>query len=70
MDPLSRSTEEDISHGPEMRCFRKILRILYKDYVTNEEVRNKIQSAIEPYKDPMTTIEKRKLKRYGHVPRS
>ena len=53
-----------------MRCFRKILRILYKDYVTNEEVRNKIQSAIEPYKDPMTTIEKRKLKRYGHVPRS
>ena len=28
----------------EMRCFRKILRISYKDHVTNETVRNKITS--------------------------
>ena len=27
----------------EMRCYRKILRISYKDLVTNEEVRAKIQ---------------------------
>ena len=27
----------------EMRCYRKILRISYKDHVTNEEVRAKIQ---------------------------
>ena len=26
----------------EMRCYRKILRISYKDHVTNEEVRAKI----------------------------
>ena len=31
----------------EMRCYRKILRSSYKDHVTNEEVRAKIQQAIE-----------------------
>ena len=30
----------------EMRCYRKILRISYKDHVTNEEVRAKIQYEI------------------------
>ena len=30
----------------EMRCHRKVLRISYKDHVTNEEVRAKIQRAI------------------------
>ena len=34
----------------EMRCYRKILRISYKDHVTNEEVRAKIQQAIRPMK--------------------
>ena len=29
----------------EMRCYRTILRISYKDHVTNEEVRAKIQQA-------------------------
>ena len=29
-------------HATEMRCYRKILRISYKDHVTNEEVRAKI----------------------------
>ena len=29
----------------EMRCYRKILHISYKDHVTNEEVRAKIQQA-------------------------
>ena len=33
----------------EMRCYRKILRISYTDYVTNEEVRAKIQQAIGPH---------------------
>ena len=32
----------------KMRCYRKILRISYKDHVTNEEVRAKIQQAIGP----------------------
>ena len=32
----------------DMRCYRKILRISYKDHVTNEEVRAKIMQAIGP----------------------
>ena len=38
----------------EMRCYRKILRISYKDHVTNEEVRAKIQQAIGPHEDLLT----------------
>ena len=30
----------------EMRCYGRLLNISYKDYVTNEEVRNRIQNAI------------------------
>ena len=54
----------------EMRCYRKILHISYKDHVTNEEVRAKIQQAIGPYDDLLTTVKRRKLKWYGHVSRS
>ena len=52
----------------EMKCFRKILRISYKDHVTNEDVRNKIQQAIGPDED-LTRVKKRKLKWCGHVSR-
>ena len=38
----------------EMRCYRKILHISYKDHVTKEEVRAKIQQAIEPHEDLLT----------------
>ncbi|KAI0238708.1 GATA zinc finger domain-containing protein 1 [Lamellibrachia satsuma] len=54
----------------EMRCFRKILHISYKDHVTNDAVRNKIKQAIGPYDDLLTTVKKRKLKWYDHVSRS
>ena len=50
-----------------MRCYRKILHISCKDNVTNEEVRAKIQQAIEPYKDLLTIVKRRKLKWYGLV---
>ena len=53
----------------EMRCYRKILHVSYKDHATNEEVRAKIQPAIGPYKD-LTTVKRRKLQRYSHVSRS
>ena len=46
----------------EMRRYRKILRISYKDHVTIEEV-----CANE---DPLTIVERRKLQWYGHVSRS
>ena len=54
----------------EMKCHRKILHISYKDHVTNEEVCAKIQQAIRPYEDLLTTVERRKLQWYGHVSRS
>ena len=54
----------------EMRCYRKILRISYKDHVTNEEVRAKIQQAIGPHEDLLTIAKRRKLQWYGHFSRS
>ena len=54
----------------EMRCYRRILRFSYKDHVTNEEVRAKIQQAIGPHEDHLTTVKRRKLQWYGHVSRS
>ena len=54
----------------EMRCYRKMLRISYKDHVTNEEVHAKIQQAIGPHEDLLTTVKRRKLHWYGHVCRS
>ena len=53
----------------EMRCYCKILHILYKDHVTNQEVRVKIQQANGPHKD-LTIVKCRKLQWYGHVSRS
>ena len=54
----------------EIRCYRKILHIPYKDHVTNEEVCAKIQQAIGPLEDLLTTVKRRKLQWYGHVSRS
>ena len=54
----------------EMRCYRKILRIFYKDHVTNEEVRAKIQQAIWPHEDLLTIVKRRKLQWHDHVSRS
>ena len=46
-----------------------MLRISYKDHVTKEEVRAKIQQAIRPHED-LTIVKRRKLQWYGHVSRS
>ena len=53
----------------EMRCYRRLLNILYKDHVTNEEDRRKIQAAIGEYDEFLTLIKKRKLRLFGHVSR-
>ena len=52
----------------EMRCYRKILRISYKDHVTNEEACAKIQD-IRPHED-LTILKRRELTWYAHVSRS
>ena len=54
----------------EMRCYRRLLNISYKDHVTNEEVRNKIQNAIGVHDDLLIIVKKRKLRWYGHISRS
>ena len=53
----------------EMRCYRKILHILYNNHVTNEEVCAKIQQAIGPHEDLLTIVKRRKLclQWYCHV---
>ena len=53
-----------------MRCFRRLLGISYRDHITNEEVKARIENAIGPYEDLLTSAKRRKLKWYGHVTRS
>ena len=51
----------------EMRCYRKILHIAFKEHVTNEEVRAKSQQAIGSHEVLLTIVKRRKLQWYGHV---
>ena len=53
-----------------MRCYRRLLNISYKDRVTNEEERTKIQAAIGKYDKILTLVKNRKLRWFGHVSRS
>ena len=43
----------------EMKYYSKVLRISYKDHVTNEEVRAKIQQATGPHEDLLTIIKRK-----------
>ena len=54
----------------EMRCFRELLGISYRDHITNEEVKDRIGNAIGPYEGLLTSVKRHKLKWYGHVTRS
>ena len=45
----------------ETRYYREILRISYKNHVSNEEIRAKIQQAIGPHEDLLTMLKRRKL---------
>ena len=54
----------------EMRHYRKILHISYKDHVTNEEIGANIQQTIEPLEDLLRIVKRRKLQWYSHVSRS
>ena len=40
----------------EMRCYRRLLNISYKNHVTNEEVRRKIQTAVGEYDDLLRQV--------------
>ena len=58
---------EKRTHAFEIRCYRRLLNI---SYITNEEVRRKIQTAIGEYDELLTLVKKRKLRWFGHVSRS
>ena len=51
----------------EMRYYRRLLNISYKDHTMNEEVRKRIQNAIGVHDDLLTMLKKRKLRWYGHI---
>ena len=53
---------EERTQAFEMRCYRRLLNISYKDHATNEEVRKKIQAAIGEYDKLLTLVKKRKLR--------
>ena len=53
----------------EIRCYRRLLNI-YKDHVTNEDVRSKIQAAIGKFDELLTLVKKWKQMWFGHVSRS
>ena len=52
-----------------MKCYRRMLNMTYKDHVTNEEVRRKIQAAIGEHDELLTLFKKRKLRWFGQVSR-
>ena len=49
-----------------MKFYWRLLNILYRDHVTNEEVRRKIRE----YEELLTLVKKRKRRWFGHVSRS
>ncbi|WP_419611804.1 hypothetical protein [Thiolapillus sp.] len=65
MDPHSRAQKKNTSHENEV--LPQDTTFLYKDHVTHEEVRAKIQQAIGPHEDHLTIVKRRKLQWYGHV---
>ena len=46
----------------EMKCYRRLLNISYKDHVTKVEVRNRIKNAIGVHDGLLTMVKKRKLR--------
>ena len=53
---------EKITQAFKMRCYQRLLNISYKDHVTNEEIRSKIQAAIGAYVEILALGKKHKLK--------
>ena len=69
MDLHSRAAKKNTSHGNDLLP-RKILRISFKDYVTNEEVCSKSEQAVGPHEDLLTIAKRRTLHWYGYASRS
>ena len=55
-----QGSKEGRIQAMEMRCYRKRLHISYKDHVTNEKVRARIQQAVGQHEDLLTIVKRRK----------
>ena len=66
---LTAGTERKIQ-TMEMRSFRRLIGISYREHITNEEVRSRIRQAIGPYKELLTIVKQSKLQWYWHTTRS
>ena len=73
MDSHSRAPKKNTSHSQHThahtheKCYHEILRISYKDHVTNKKMCAKILQAIGPHEDLVTISKRCKLQWYGHV---
>ena len=53
--PLTAELEKR-TQAFEMKCYQRLVNILYKDRVSNEEVCRKIQAAIGEYDELLTLV--------------
>ena len=53
----------------EMRCFRRILKITWRQKITNTEVKERITRQIGKYEPLLETARRRKLQWFGHITR-
>ena len=53
----------------ETKCFRRLLRISYRERKTNEYVRRELTSRVGPQEPLLATVKRRKLSWFAHVTR-
>ena len=53
-----------------MKYYNKILRISYRDWVSNVEVHRQIEDVGSPFEDLLTIVRRWKLQWYGHITQS
>ena len=52
------------SQATEMRCFRNLLGISYKEHITKEVVRDRIRQAMGSYDDTLQTLTAVKTRKF------
>ena len=53
----------------QTKCMKKLLRISYLEHKTNDWMRSKINSRVDPQKPLLATVKRRKLAWFGHITR-
>ena len=54
----------------EMKMFRRLFNISWRDHVTNQAVRDRVKAEIGEYEPLLETARRRKLQFYGHISRA